>query len=118
MKRKFILSILSIMTVTTLLCIGCANKQKVSSSLKEKNATYQSSNITTDSTSATNTIFPTNKDPKNVTDNDFLKSADEDTAVQLDSVDSPLQELSSDEINTLLNDNTEFKNIPSNFSVK
>lgn len=113
MKRKFILGIVSTLTLTALLFTGCANKQKVSSALKSENTTYQSSN-----TSNANTTSSINKDAKSISDNDLLKSASEDSATQLDSFDSQSQELNSDEINSLLNEGNDLKNISSSFSVK
>lgn len=112
MKRKFALGIVSTLTIIALLLTGCASKQKVSSALKAENTTYQSSN-----TSANNTLT-TNKDIKSITDEDLLKSAGQDSSTQLDSVDSQSEQLNSDEINALLNENTDLKNISSSFSVK
>lgn len=112
LKKKFILGIVSILTLFALLLTGCANRQKVSSALKAENTKYQSSN-----TSANNTVS-TNKDSKSITDDDLLKSTGDDSSTQLDSVDSQSVQLSSDEINALLNENTDLKNISSSFSVK
>lgn len=113
MKRKFILGIVSALTLIALLLTGCANNQKVSSDLKAKNNIYQSSNAPN-----ANTTSSINKDAKSITDDDLLKSAGEDSSTQLDSVDSQSVQLSSDEINALLNENTDLKNISSSFSVK
>lgn len=113
MKRKLMLRVVSTLALMAMLLTGCASKQKVSSDLKAKNNIYQSSNA-----SNANTVSSINKDAKSISDNDLLKSANEDSTTQLDSVDGQSQELNSDEINSLLNENTDLKNISSSFSVK
>lgn len=108
MKRKFMVGIISILTVTALLFSGCANGARRIRNNKQQTTAAS----TAGSTSAVK------KDAKSITDSDLINSAAEDEDVQLDSMDDQSQQLSSDEIDTLLNDNSDLNNIPSGFSVK
>lgn len=108
MKRKFMVGVISIMTAAALLLTGCANGGRRIKGNKQQAAVTSSAG----STSAVK------KDAKNITDSDLINSAAEDEDVQLDSVDDQSQQLNSDEIDTLLNDNSDLNNIPSSFSVK
>ena len=98
----------SIMTAAALLLTGCSNGGRRIKNNKQQAAVTSSAG----STSAVK------KDAKNITDSDLINSAAEDEDVQLDSVDDQSQQLNSDEIDTLLNDNSDLNNIPSSFSVK
>lgn len=100
MKRKFAVAVVCIITITTLLFTGCSNDRKTAESSKG---------------GINSTI---NKDAKNITDSDLINSAEEDSSTQLESLDTQSQQLSSDEIDSLLDDNNDLNNIPSNFSAK
>lgn len=119
MKRKFSVGIVCIFTITTLLFAGCSNRGTRANNLKEVSSTHQTSNVSTKyntSTMGGNTTI--NKDAKDITDSDLINSEAEDTSIQLDSLDTQAYQLSTDEIDSLLNDNSDLQNIPSNFSVK
>ncbi|MDP4089874.1 MAG: hypothetical protein Q8930_11465 [Bacillota bacterium] len=106
MKSKFVLVLAGIFTITALLLTGCTNgSQRVGS------RGQQSSVSTAPGSSAIN------KDAKNITDSDLISSAKQDEDVQLDSPEDQSQQLSSDDIDSLLNDNG-LDSIPSNFSAK
>jgi hypothetical protein len=85
-----------LLIITSLLFAGCSNGTKTSTDGKAgtNNAT---------STTGASTI---SKDAKTINDSDLMNSATSDSTVQLDSVDDPTQQLSSDEIDALLNDKT------------
>lgn len=106
MKRKFLLGIIGTLTASALLFSGCS---KVSSSLEGAN--IQKSSAVSDTSSSY-------KIPKNITDKELMKEADGDSSVQLDSVDNQSQQLTTDEINSLLNDNNDLNNVPSTINVK
>ena len=110
MKRKFAIEIIFILTA--LLFTGCSNGEGKAGKLKEGDNLQQSSNT---SKSVSNTTIK--KDAKTITDSDLINSAGEDSSVQLDSLDDQLEQLSPDEIDSLLSDNSDLNNIPSNFSV-
>lgn len=113
MKRKFILELAGILTLTTLLFAGCSSGGNTANKLMEGDKTNQTSNA-----SAVKSTSAINKDPKKITDSDLLNSDSKDSTVQLDPVDGESQQLSSDEIDTLLNENNDLNDIPSNFNVK
>ena len=113
LKRKFSVGMICILTITTLLFVGCSNGSKGANNSKGVNNTQQTSTTVAPGSNST-----TNKDAKNITDIDLMNSAKEDSSVQLDSVDTEAQQLSSEEIDSLLNDNSGLNNIPTNFSAK
>lgn len=112
MKKKFILQLLGLLIVTTLLFTGCSNSGKSANNFN-KNNTPQTATSVADSGSP-----KAENNEKNITDSDLLKTADEDSTTQLDSIDDNSKQLSSDEIDSLLNDNSDINNIPTNYSVK
>lgn len=89
MKKRFPLRLLSIMIISVLIFSGC--------SVGGKN-TKQTSNTLTSSRTFTT------KDAKNITDNDLINFSKEDTPTQLDSAGEQTNQLSSDEIDLLLDD--------------
>jgi len=107
LKKSIAVKIICLFTIGALLFAGC------SSSGKSINNPSQDSTV--QATVNTSTIKSNVKD---ITDSDLLKSADEDSTTQLDSADDNSKELTSDEIDTLLNDNSDIDNIPSNYKVK
>ena len=113
LKRKFTLAIVSILTIAALLFTGCSNVERRADKLKRGNITKQNSNT---SSAGNNTTLK--KDARNITDNDLINSAMEDSSVQLDSLDDFTGQMNSDELDLLLNDNSDLNNIPSNFSVQ
>jgi hypothetical protein len=113
LKRKFSVGMICILAITTLLFVGCSNDSKGSSNLKGvSNAQKTSTNVAPGS----NSII--DKEAKNTRDRDLITSAGEDSPIQLDSLETEAQGLSSEEIDSLLNDNSELNNIPTNFNVK
>lgn len=108
LKNKFVLNATCILIITSLLFAGCSNGTKTSTDGKA--GTNNTTSTTGDST--------INKDAKNINDSDLINSATSDSTVQLDSVDNPTQQLSSDEIDALLNDNSGLYNVPTNFTAK
>lgn len=113
MKKNFSLKLTSILAIIVLLFAGCSNRTKAENNLRGVNSKLQTSVISKNSNTSV-----LNKDSKNITDEDLLNSANEDSTSQLDSLDAQDQNLTTDEINILLNDNNDLKNMPSNFSVK
>lgn len=89
MKKSFPLRLLGIMIISVLVFGGC--------SVGGKNTKQTSSTLTSGSTF-------TAKDAKNITDNDLINSSKEDTPTQLDSAGEQTNQLSSDEIDLLLDD--------------
>lgn len=122
LKRKFSVGMICILTITTLLFVGCSNGSKGANNSKGVNNTQQTSTTVAPGSNSTiadlGSNSTTNKDAKNITDIDLMNSAKEDSSVQLDSVDTEAQQLSSEEIDSLLNDNSGLNNIPTNFSAK
>lgn len=122
LKRKFSVGMICILTITTLLFAGCSNGSKGANNSKGVNNTQQTSTTVAPSSNSTiadtGSNSTTNKDAKNITDVDLMNSAKEDSSVQLDSVDTESQQLSSEEIDSLLNDNSGLNNIPTNFNTK
>lgn len=112
MKKGLTAVLICILTISTLLFSGCAKGGSKLLGLKVGNTSRQISNT---SSTNTNTV---SKDVKSITDNELIKSAEEDSPVQLDSMDSQSQELTSDDIDTLLDDNSVTSSIPSDFSVR
>jgi len=90
LKKGFVLRLLAILIISTLVFTGCSVGGK---NTNEKSNTLNSSNTST------------MKDGKSITDNDLMNSANEDAPTQLDSVGDQTNQLSSDEIDLLLNDN-------------
>lgn len=102
MKKKFIFTLAAALAVTALLAAGCSNNRSIANNSKE-----------------VNTPSVTSKNTKNVNDSEIINSSGQDSSAQLDSIDDDqLQELNSDELDTLLNDNNDLSSIPSSFSVK
>lgn len=94
-KKTFSLGLICILTITTLIFSGCSTENRKADNLKE----------------VSNTTL--NKDAKTITDNDLINSDKEDSNIQLDSIDTQSQQLSTDEIDLLLNDNNDLDNISS-----
>ena len=100
MKNIFSLGIICTLMVTTLLFSGCSNGANKSNNPKGASDTTISNDV------------------KSITDIDLINSDKEDPTVQLDSIDTQSQELSTEEIDLLLNDNSDFDNISSDLSAK
>lgn len=90
MKKSFALRLLGMLIISALIFAGC--------SVGGKNTKQKSNTLTSGNTFTT-------KDAKSITDDDLINSAAEDTPTQLDSVENQTKQLSSDEIDLLLNDN-------------
>ena len=108
LKNKSILNATCVLIITSLLIAGCSNGTKISTN-------GQAGTNNTASTTGASTI---NKDAKTISDSDLMNSATSDSTAVLDSVDDPGQQLSSDEIDALLNDNSAINDIPTNFTAK
>jgi len=89
-KKIFPLKIICILTITTFLFVGCSNGNKQAKNLKEVSKATMSKNA------------------KSITDNDLLDSQKQDSSTQLDSIDDQIYQLSTDEIDYLLNDTRDF----------
>ena len=114
LKRKFTVGIACIMSiVTTLLLAGCSNGSQGTSNLKGISNTQKTS--TTSSTGSKPTI---NQESNTITDSELIDSINEDSSVQIDSIDTGGQLLSDEEMDLQLNNNSNLNNIPSNFNVK
>ena len=113
LKRKFAVELVCLFTIVALLFTGCSKMGKNANNLRSENNSTQTSNPTTDGSTST-----TKTNAKTITDSDLLKTVSEDSTVELDSVYDNSQELSKDEIDTLLNDNNDLDNLPSNYNVK
>lgn len=94
MRKKFILAIAVLLSVTMLLSSGCSDIVKTASTAKGGNIS------------------------SSVSDNDLINSDRQDSSPQLDSIDDQVQDLSQDELNSLLNDNSDLNNIPSSIDLK
>ena len=113
LKKHFTLGIICLVTIVALLLTGCSNARSKAEGLKRGNITKQNSNNYSAGNNST-----IKKDAKNITDIDLINSSVEDSSVQLDSLDDFTLQLSSDEIDSLLSDNSDLNNIPSNFSAE
>lgn len=110
MKKTFTLGLATILTITTLLFSGCSNSvSNTKDSSRSNNSSLTSNN---------SAIIK--KDVKKINDNDLMNSGNEDSSAQLDSIDDSSQQLSAEDIDSLLDDNNDLNinDLPSNFSVK
>lgn len=110
MKKKNILSAASIFIIGALLLSGCAGSGNTADKVNSVKSANNSGSV--------NSSASVKKDAKSITDSDLLNSSGQDSSVQLDSVDDQQQSLSSDELDSLLNDNSDLNNISSSFNVK
>jgi purine-nucleoside phosphorylase len=101
LKKRFLLGLISIFTISTLLFAGCSNSGKDARNLNTGNNTQQALNTSTNGNNST-----IKKDSKNIADSDLINSASEDSPALLTSVDAQSENLSSDEIDSLLDDNS------------
>lgn len=113
MKRKFVIGAISVLTIAALMFTGCGRLRNKIKEVRANNTTQQSSKANKEDSAAT-----AGKDAKNISDSDLMKSEAEDEGVQLDSAEDVSQQLSSEELDTLLNDKDELSDIPTSFNVK
>ncbi|KOA18727.1 hypothetical protein CLHOM_30110 [Clostridium homopropionicum DSM 5847] len=130
MKRKFVIRLIGFLTIITLLFTGCSkggnnfgdntgsNAQKSTNTLVTENTSVKDDNSSDESSLSTNNISTVNKNARNITDSDLLNSDKSDSTSQLDSLYIQSEQLTQDEIDSLLNDNSDLNSIPSHFSVK
>lgn len=122
MTRKFVVGLMAILAITTLLFTGCSNGgnsegNKTSANIKA-NTQETASNSAAEKDSNTNNSSIIKKNLKNITDTDLMSSVKEDNSAVLDSADGVEQQLSDDEIDTLLNDYSGVQNISTNFTAE